>query len=149
MTTPTPKPKPVEAGLFRLDADGGIVLLGGFSPTSGRYHFPRLDTCPYSGARDVQAVELTRRGTLWGWTAVTAPPPGYEGEVPYGFGVVELTAEALRVVTRLTVADPDALDFGQPMVLVAEQVGTDGGGAPVVTWAFAPDAEHPTGEGTS
>ena len=46
-------------------------------------------------------------GTLWGWTAVTAPPPGYDGELPFGFGVVELT-DGLRVITRLTESDPRA-----------------------------------------
>ena len=46
------------------------------------------------------------------WTAVTAAPPGYTGAVPFGFGVVELTRERLRVVTRLTEADPAALDVG-------------------------------------
>ena len=70
---------------------------------------------------------------MWAWTAVNAPPPGYEGEVPYGFGVVELPADGLRVVTRLTVADPSALAFGQPMrfSVVAVSEGTE-------TWAFGP-----------
>ena len=64
--------------------------------------------------------------------AVTAPPPGYRGRVPYGFGVVELTREKLRIVTRLKEADTDALTFGQSMALVADEL-PDG----VVTWAFA------------
>ena len=76
--------------------------------------------------------------TLWAWTAVTAAPPGYEGPVPFGFGVVELEREHLRIVTRLTVADPAALTFGQPMRLVADPLpGPDG---EVITWAFEPRA---------
>ena len=66
---------------------------------------------------------------------MTAPPPGYEGPTPYGFGVVELTREQLRVVTRLTEPDPERLQFGQPMTLVADELH-DG----VVTWAFTPAA---------
>ena len=58
--------------------------------------------CPYTGAADVEPVEFSHAATLWGWTAVTAPPPGYEGDVPYGFGVVELVHEQLRLITRLT-----------------------------------------------
>jgi uncharacterized OB-fold protein len=57
--------------------------------------------------------------------------------VPYGFGVVELV-EGLRVVTRLTEADPDRLRFGQPMRLVADPLHVDDDGATVLTWAFAP-----------
>jgi uncharacterized OB-fold protein len=89
----------VREAFFELDADATLDLVGGYSPTSDRFHFPVLPTCPYSGAADVQRVLLSRDGTLWAWTAVTAPPPGYEGPTPYGFGVVELT-RAARVVTR-------------------------------------------------
>ncbi len=123
---------PIVEGLFELDDTGAITLIGGFSPTSGRYHFPLLDTCPYSGATDVERVLLSRDGTLWAWTAVTAAPPGYDGPVPYGFGVVELTREALRIVTRLRESDPAQLTYGQAMTLVPDEL-PDG----VVTWAFA------------
>jgi len=123
----------IQDGLFELDdADGSITLIGGFSPTSGKYHFPLLDTCPYSGATDVERVLLSRDATLWAWTAVTAAPPGYTGPVPYGFGVVELGQEQLRVITRLREPDPTRLTFGQAMTLVADEL-PDG----VVTWAFA------------
>jgi uncharacterized OB-fold protein len=122
---------PIAEGLFEADGDE-IALIGGYSPTSGHYHFPLLDTCPYSGATDIERVRLSRDATLWAWTAVTAAPPGYEGDVPYGFGVVELTAEQLRIVTRLREADPSQLVFGQSMTLVADEL--PGG---VTTWAFA------------
>jgi uncharacterized OB-fold protein len=124
--------KAIAEGLFELDAGGAITLVGGYSPTSGRFHFPLLDTCPYSGATDVERVALSREATLWAWTAVTAPPPGYDGPVPFGFGVVELVAERLRIVTRLQQSDPSSLTFGQAMALVADEL--PGG---VVTWAFA------------
>jgi uncharacterized OB-fold protein len=122
----------IHDGLFEIDADGSITLIGGFSPTSGQHHFPLLDTCPYSGATDVERVLLSRNATLWAWTAVTAAPPGYDGPVPYGFGVVELVREELRIITRLRESDPASLTFGQPMTLVADEL-PDG----VVTWAFA------------
>jgi len=135
--------RPLADNLFRERADGAIVLVGGYSPSSGRTHFPRLAACPYTGADDVEEVELPTDGTLWGWTAVTARPPGYDGDLPFGFGVVELS-DRLRVITRLTVADPDALTFGQAMHLVPDVLQTDDDGTAVVTYAFAPDAD-PTG----
>ncbi len=122
----------IHDGLFELDAHGSITLIGGYSPTSAKYHFPLLDTCPYTGATDVERVLLSRDAKLWAWTAVTAAPPGYAGPVPYGFGVVELDREHLRLVTRLREADPERLTFAQPMTLVADEL-PDG----VVTWAFA------------
>jgi uncharacterized OB-fold protein len=121
----------IHDGLFELDAGGTITLIGGYSPTSGKHHFPLLDTCPFSGATDVERVLLSRDATLWAWTAVTAAPPGYTGPVPYGFGVVELVAEQLRIITRLRESDPTHLQFGQPMTLVADELEQG------ITWAFA------------
>jgi uncharacterized protein len=131
--------RPVAPGLFDLDADGGITLLGGYSPSSGLHHFPRFAACPYTGADDVEPARLPDRGTLWAWTAVTAAPPGYVGPVPFGFGVVELT-DGLRVVTRITETDPAALELGLAMRLVADVIAVDDDGTEVVAWAFAPDA---------
>jgi uncharacterized OB-fold protein len=115
-----------------IDTDDGPRLVGGYSATSGHHHFPLNAVCPYTGADDVERVLLPATGTLWGWTAVNTAPPGYEGPVPYGFGVVELDGAALRVVTRLTESDPAALSDGQPMRLVVEQIGD------LDVWAFTP-----------
>ncbi len=82
-------------------------------------------------------MELPTTGRLWAWTAVTAAPPGYRGEVPYGFGVVELP-DGLRVLGRLTEHDPGRLSFGQEMAVVVVPLHTDDEGHPVVTYAFAP-----------
>ena len=105
---------PVREGLF-TDTDPPR-LLGSRCAVCGRHHFPRQDTCPYCTADGASPVELSGTGRLWSWTTVTTAPPGYRGEVPYGFGVVELP-EGLRVVTRLTETDPARLSAGQPMAL--------------------------------
>ncbi|MCE7885697.1 MAG: OB-fold domain-containing protein [Actinobacteria bacterium ATB1] len=74
---------------------------------------------------------------LWAFTTVNAAPPGYEGPVPYGFGVVELPG-GMRLVTRLTETDHSVLEEGMPMVLTHDVVATDADGTEVVSWAFAP-----------
>ena len=130
--------RPVAPDLFELHDDGRITLLGGYSRSSGHHHFPRFPLCPYTGADDVEPARLSDHGTLWLFTAVTAPPPGYAGTVPFGFGIVTLP-EGLRVVTRITEADPAALAPGAPMRLVADVVATDDDGTEVVAWAFAPE----------
>ena len=123
---------------------GPSALLGGYSPTSGQYHFPLGPLCPYTGADDVEAVALSPHGTLFAWTAVTAPPPGYQGAVPFGFGIVELTGgemgdASLRVIGRLTEAEPEALTFGQPMRVVVETLPGERS-----MWAFAPIHDGPS-----
>jgi len=119
--------------LVAVDDDGRVELVGGYSPTSGFHHFPLAEACPYTGADDVEPVRLPRTGRLWLWTAVTAAPPGYEGPVPYGFGIVELAEVGLRVLGRITEADPAALELGQPMQVTVERAP---GGEP--RWAFTP-----------
>jgi uncharacterized OB-fold protein len=126
---------PVRPGLF-VEGDPPR-LLGSRCATCGGHHFPRHDTCAYCASSDVSEVSLSPTGRLWAWTAVTAAPPGYLGEVPYGFGVVELD-DGIRVITRLTVADPAALASGQPVHLVIVPLHADESGAQVVTYAFAP-----------
>ena len=124
----------VRDGLF-TDTDPPR-LLGSRCVVCGRYHFPRHDTCPYCASDGALPVELSATGRLWAWTAVTTAPPGYSGDVPYGFGVVELP-EGLRVVTRLTEADPARLSAGQAMTMVVVPVSVDDDGRRVVTYAFS------------
>lgn len=78
-------------------------------------------------------MALSTDATLWAWTAVNAPPPGYEGEVPYGFGVVDLPADGLQVVTRLTESDPARLAFGMAMHFTVVALSDD-----TTTYAFSP-----------
>jgi uncharacterized OB-fold protein len=101
----------VHDGLFRVDEDGSVHLLGGYSPSSGKHHFPRLPACPYTGAEDVEPADLADHGEL---------------------------PEGLRVITRLTESDPARLEFGMAMRLVVAPLHTDSDGNEVVTYAFEP-----------
>src|SRR6266542_564381 len=98
---------------------------------------------------------LPRRGWLWAWTTQEFPPPSppYAGPtgdafVPFGVGYVELDGE-VKVETRLTEADPEALSIGMEMELVVLPFRTDDDGNEVVTFAFRPvgwrDASSPAG----
>ena len=124
--------RPVQDGLFTEHH-----LIGGRCKHCGRHHFPAAVVCPYCGAPEVARVELSETGALWGWTAVTAPPPGYAGEVPFGFGVVELP-EDLRVISRIEEPDPARLSFGTPVHFALAPLHIDDDGTEVVTYTFAP-----------
>jgi uncharacterized protein len=129
-----PGVRPVHEGLFTDDH-----LLGGRCRACGRHHFPRAAICPWCRSEDVGEAALSDTGTLWAWTAVTAPPPGYEGEVPFGFGVVELP-EGVRVITRLSEPDPARLAFGMPMRFTVTDLHEEDDGTTVVTYEFAASA---------
>ena len=126
---------PVHEGLFSVDTDGAARLIGGRCAQCGRHQFPVAAVCPYCGSDGVEQTLLSAGGTLWAWTAVIAPPPGYRGDVPYGFGVVELP-EGVRVLTRLTESEPKNLRFGQDVRLALVPLHTDDEGRAVLTWAF-------------
>lgn len=126
--------EPIVEGLFRVDEDG-VVLVGGQSMSSGLEHFPLQPVCPYTGADDVETVDLPRTGALWYCTEVTAAPPGYTGSLPYGLGVVELPG-GLRVVGRVLGDAPGELAAGTAMEVVADSV-PDSDGTDRSIWAFA------------
>ncbi len=123
---------PIEPSVLRVD-DEGITLLGGRSPASGYRHFPLAAVCPFTGADDVEPIDLPKTGTVWLHTTVHLAPPGYSGPVPYGLGIVELDGQPLlRIVTRLEGED---LTRGTRVRLEGEELpGPDG--EPSLTWMF-------------
>jgi uncharacterized protein len=131
---------PVTTGLFELAADGRGQLLGGHCGACARMHFPATANCPYCSADTCEARPLSPYGTLCLFTTVVNRPPGYAGDVPFGFGVVELP-EGLRVIARLTETDPGRLAFGMRVRLAFVPLHVDGDGRQVMTYAFAPQAD--------
>ena len=123
----------MQEGLFQSDPPG---LLGTRCAACGNHAFPRTAVCPYCGSASVADAILSGTGALWLWTTVTAAPPGYSGEVPFGFGIVELP-EGVRVITRLAVPD-DSYVEGLPMRLQIVPLHVTDGGEAVETWEFAP-----------
>jgi uncharacterized OB-fold protein len=123
---------PIDPSVLRVD-DDGITLLGGWSPSSGHRHFPRSPVCPYTGADDIEPLDLPKSGTVWLHTTVNLPPPGYGGPVPYQFGIVEVDGDPLlRIVSRLA---GDGVGLGARVELAGEEVpGPDG--KPMLTWTF-------------
>jgi len=133
---PEPGPRPVTTGLFEDGADGPR-LLAGRCAACARPHFPAAPVCPYCAADGCAPIRVGPAARLCLYTAVHSRPPGYRGDVPYGFGVVELDG-GLRIITRLTEADLDHLRPGLAMRLVITPLHTDDGG-PVTSYAFRPE----------
>jgi uncharacterized OB-fold protein len=123
----------IHDGLFTDDGK----LLAAHCPDCRRWHFPADADCPYCSGECCTTQTLSGAATLWLFTGVRNRPPGYQGEVPFGFGVVELP-EGLRIITRLTEADPSSLRFGMAMRVVVVPLHVDEEGREVVTYAFAP-----------
>lgn len=128
---------PVHAGLFEGGTAAQGHLIGGMCEACKRSNFPKLETCPYCSAPGCRAHALPREGTLYLYTAVLNRPPGYRGELPFGFGVVQLR-DGLRVLARLTESDLGRLRPGMAMKLVLDRLHRDDEGRDVISYAFAP-----------
>ena len=68
---PPPRPglgrhRPRHLSVHVDEADGTARLIGGYSPGSGRYHFPLAPVCPYTGADDVRGGPAVRRRAALG-----------------------------------------------------------------------------------
>lgn len=127
---------PLKEGLFAEPDDSEAArLMGGRCPACRRFSFPAQGICPYCSSDGCETVPLSPRGVIEVCTTVVNRPPGYEGKVPFGFGVVELP-EGIRIISRI--GDPQRSRPGMPVRLVLETLCTDAEGREVVTYAFEP-----------
>ena len=127
---------PIHRGLFTLPDDPrGTRLLVARCGECHRLHFPPTDTCPYCTAGCCQTDAIGEAGRIYVHTVVSNRPPGYRGEVPYGFGVVELP-EGLRVVSGLVAASLDALRPGLRVELEVAPLFVNDDGEEVLSYAY-------------
>jgi uncharacterized OB-fold protein len=110
MSSVTDPLRPVADGLFSVDPP---ALIGGQCASCGALSFPRRAWCPECQGSTIEEVALARTGVVYTFTIVHMVPPGYLGEAPYAYGVVELP-EGLRVTTTLLADDLDAIEVGDP-----------------------------------
>lgn len=127
---------PLKDGLFSTPEDlSAARLLGGRCPGCARFNFPAQSICPYCSQDGCETLPLSSHGVVEVCTTVSNRPPGYEGRVPFGFGVVELP-EGIRIISRIT--DPKHSQPGSTVQLIIETLCTDADGREVLTYAFAP-----------
>jgi uncharacterized OB-fold protein len=140
-----------DTGVARAAIDGWFTvgehphLIGGRCPACGTYAFPpRSGPCPNPrcDSDELDRVELSDHGTLWGYTENHYPPPPpfpvRDPFEPYAIAAVELAAEGLVVLGQVIkgVSARD-LTVGQPMRLGLDVLDTDAEGDRLV-WVWLP-----------
>lgn len=80
------------------------------SRSSGAYVFPPRIAAPGTGARDLEWVEASGRGTLYSITFVAKKDPAQN----YNVALIDL-AEGPRVLARLDGVEPQAVVIGMPV----------------------------------
>jgi uncharacterized protein len=66
-------------------------LLGVKCETCNSHYFPRRSICPKCRRKGkITEIRYSGRGKIFSFTEVTAPPQGFEDQVPYILAVIEL-----------------------------------------------------------
>ena len=99
------------------------ALLGSRCLQCGSHTFGTVPSCQACYSTDVESVELGEEGTLYSYTLVRTPPPGWQGEVPYLLGQVELP-QGPHVVSQVVDCPPEHVRIGMKMLLHLDEVGS-------------------------
>lgn len=118
------------------DADTDY-LIGSKCQACGAAAFPRRVVCHKCRSDSVIEIPLSRKGKLSSFTVAWAAPEGFKPPMMQGY--VDLP-EGVRVLSMVTgcEANKDALNAGQEMELVFEELRTDDDGNKVMAFKFRP-----------
>lgn len=90
--------------------------------TTGRHFFYPRDSSPFVAGGPVEWVRASGAATLYSYTIMHRPVPGFESRVPYAIAVVELE-EGPRMMTNIigTENTPENLPLDMPLIVDFEQ----------------------------
>ena len=136
--------KPAIDGWFGIDESGSPHLIGSRCPACGTYVFPpRANNCPNPACDGdaLDAVPLSRHGTLWSYTENHyAPPPPYPAAdpfEPFAIAAVQLAVEGLIVLGKVVKGTQAAdLTVGMEMELAIEALYRDDDDVERTTYAW-------------
>ena len=93
--------------------------------------------CQACTSRNLEAVELGVKGTLYSYTVVRIPPAGWPGNVPYVLGQVELP-QGPQVLAEVIGCDYDDLEIGMEVEMALQVVSTENGGPDKAVYKWRP-----------
>ena len=97
------------------------ALLGSRCRRCGSHTVGTVPSCQACYSPEMESVELGTEGTLYSYTLVRTPPPGWQGEVPYLLGQVELP-QGPHVVSQVIDCPPEGVRIGMKMLLHLDEV---------------------------
>jgi uncharacterized OB-fold protein len=133
---------PVAKNLF-VETPKGPRLTGSRCTTCKTPYFPRSGVChnPECAESRIEDAQFGPTGTLWSCAIQDYPPPDPvkfdKPYKPFAMGVVDLD-DGLRVLGRVSVDDPRAIDVGARVEMVIEPLAHDADGNEIVGWKFKP-----------
>lgn len=106
--------------LFKETYDG-IVLVGNKCPVCGKAFFPKAIFCTHCLNKELEELELSKRGTLYSYT-ITRVPVG-KFPVPHAIGMITLP-EKVRLTAPL-IMDREDFKIGSEMVMEIDTLWTE------------------------
>ena len=90
----------------------------------GHYQHPPMPLCSQCHSRELSSVPVSGRGTVHTFTVTFhAVVPGFQDEVPYAVGLIELEEqENLRVLSNIVQTPPDQIKVGMPVEVVFDDI---------------------------
>ena len=124
MKKPKPEIRPTDLSRAFWDGVAERRLLLQYDPVAKRYQFYPRPLSLFGGARVLEWLPASGRGTLVAQTLCHSPAPGFEAEAPYLLGIVALD-EGPRIFARIVNAEHGDLKIGQAMRLVWDETRAD------------------------
>jgi len=88
----------------------------------GRFRFPPRLGCPHCLSEETRWTPVSGRGKVYVSLVMMRPPrPAWEGDVPYNLAMIEL-AEGVRLWSNVVGCDPDAVQIGDAVELIYDDV---------------------------
>ncbi len=100
-------------------------LLGMKCETCGSHYFPKRSICPKCRRKGkLSEVQYSGKGKVFSFTEVTAPPDGFEDQVPYILAVIELD-EGARLTAQIVDAHKADVKIGSRVEQVFRVIQKD------------------------
>ena len=84
---------------------------------------PPKYNCPQCTGENFDRVAVTGKGKLRTYTTIRVPPLGFQNQVPYKIGVIELL-EGINLTARLIVKDGEEPTIGGEVKFLRSEGGT-------------------------
>lgn len=91
----------------------------------GKINFPPRLVCPVCGHREFEQVTLADQGILKTYTVIHVAPSGFEDEVPYAIGIVELK-DGVSTMMQIVDVDEKDIKIGMPIQIEFRKVQKEG-----------------------
>lgn len=124
-------------GSVSMSSAGEPRLIGGQCKSCALKLYPRAAVCPVCWSKEVAAVELASRGTLYTYTIVYAGRPGWQ--TPYAISYVDLD-DGVRVCAPLDLDGGEPPAIGSVVELTAGPLRTDEKGVTYLSHRFRKSA---------